>query len=124
MLATNQALNDERYRIIQCVEQNASGALYEVYDNVSETNALLREIPIKLKKVVTFTEQEKLKLAFAAEAKFLTEIKHESLPRVYDYFSAIDRHYLVMESFDGDNLSGLLEKNKKAFALSDVINWA
>ena len=124
MLATNQVLNDERYRIMKCVEQDAAGALYEINDNVLETNALLREIPVKLKKVVTFTQQEELKLAFAAQAKILTEIKHESLPRVYDYFSAIDRHYLVMESFDGDDLSKLLEKNKGASALSDVINWA
>jgi len=124
MLATNQVLNDERYCIIDCIEQNAAGALYNVFDNVLEKNVVLKEIPVKLKKVVTASQQEEIKLAFAREAKILTEIKHDSLLHIYDYFSGIDRHYLVMESFDGADLSALLEKNKAAFALSDVISWA
>ena len=124
MLATNQVLNNKRYCIIDCIEQNAAGALYNVFDNVLEKNVVLKEIPVKLKKVVTASQQEEIKLAFAREAKILTEIKHDSLLHIYDYFSGIDRHYLVMESFDGADLSALLEKNKAAFALSDVISWA
>ncbi len=124
MLAINQVLNDERYRIIDCIEQNATGALYNAFDNVLEKAAVLKEIPVKLKKVVTVSQQEEIKIAFAREAKILTGLTHESLLRVYDHFSGIDRHYLVMESFDGTNLSALFEKNKAAFALSDVMNWA
>ena len=124
MLPTNQVLNDGRYCIIDCIEQNAAGTLYNAFDNVLEKNVVLKEIPVKLKKVVTASQQEEIKLAFAREAKILTEIKHNSLLHINDYFSGIDRHYLVMESFDGADLSALLEKNKVAFALSDVINWA
>lgn len=124
MLAPDQILNNERYCIIDCIEQDAAGALYNVFDNTLKKNAVLKEIPVKLKKVVTVSQQEEIRLAFAHEAKSLTELKHESLLRVYDYFSTIDGHYLVTESFDGDNLSGALEKNNKPFALSDVINWA
>ncbi|MBA2736155.1 MAG: protein kinase [Pyrinomonadaceae bacterium] len=124
MLPTNQVLNDGRYCIIDCIEQNAAGALYNAFDNVLEKTVVLKEIPVKLKKVVTASQQEEIKLAFAREAKILTEIKHDSLLHIDDYFSGIDRHYLVMESFDGADLSALLEKNKVAFALSDVINWA
>lgn len=116
-------MKQERYRIINCIEQNAAGALYEVYDNVLSRKGVLKEIPVKLKKVVTAAQQEELKLAFANNAKILTEIKHESLLQVYDYFSGIDRNYLVMESAGGEALSKLLEKNEK-FSLSDILEWA
>ncbi|HEX8289317.1 MAG TPA: protein kinase [Pyrinomonadaceae bacterium] len=116
-------MKQERYRIINCIEKNAGGALYEVYDNVLSRNGVLKEIPVKLKKVVTASQQEELKLAFANNAKILTEIKHESLLQVYDYFSGIDRNYLVMESVGGDDLGKLLEKNEK-FSLSDILEWA
>ncbi|HEY0658880.1 MAG TPA: protein kinase, partial [Pyrinomonadaceae bacterium] len=124
MLASNQNLNNERYCIIDCIEQDAAGALYSAFDNTLKKNATLKEIPVRLKKVVTVSQQEEIRLTFAREAKSLMELKHESLLRVYDYFSTIDGHYLVMESFDGTDMSALLEKNNKPFALSDVINWA
>jgi serine/threonine protein kinase len=100
------------------------GAVYEAYDNVRETNVLFKEISVNLRKVTTPTQQETLKRRFADEAKILTGIKHESLLPVYDYFSEIDRHYLVMEMAEGNNLSELIESGKKPFALSDVTGWA
>ena len=124
MLALNQALKHERYRIIRCIEQDSAGARYEVYDNDLQTNALLKEIPIKLNKVATAARQEEIKLAFVGEAKILTEIKHEHLQNAYDYFTEIDRQYLVLESIDGKDFSELLEKKKSAFAVADVLKWA
>ena len=67
---------------------------------------------------------ETRKLAFADEAKVLTAIKHESLLHVRDYFSEIDRQYLVLEYSDGNDLSELLKKDGSSFPLSDVANWA
>ncbi len=124
MLAPDQTLNNERYCIIDCIEQDSAGALYNVFDNTLKKNAVLKEIPVRLKKVVTVSQQEEIRLAFAREAKSLTELEHESLLCVYDYFSTIDGHYLVTESFELADLSAALEKNNKPFALSDVINWA
>lgn len=124
MPAINELLQQGRYRIIQPLGQNGTGAVYEAYDNVRQTNVLFKEMSVNLRKVTTLTQQEALKRRFADEAKILTGIKHESLLPVYDYFSEIDRHYLVMEMPDGNNLSDLLEKDKKPFALSEVTNWA
>jgi serine/threonine protein kinase len=124
MPETNQVFKHERYRITSCIERNSSGALYEVFDNVFEKSAVLKEIPVKLKKVVTASQQEELKIAFANEAKILTGLRHESLLYVYDYFSGIDRNYLVMETVEGNLLEKLLEKNKSGFALPEVMSWA
>lgn len=124
MPAINELLQQGRYRIIHQSGQDGLGAVYEAYDNVLKTNVTLKEILVNLKKVTTLAQQETRQSAFASEAKILTAIKHESLMHVYDYFSVIDRHFLVMELVEGSNLSELLEKNKNPFPLANVTNWA
>ena len=124
MLAINEVLQQGRYRIISQFRQNGRGAVYEAFDNVLETNVLLKENLGNSKKVITVSQMETLNLAFADEVKVLTEIKHESLLYVCDYFSEIDRQYLVLEYADGNDLSELLKKSERAFALSHVANWA
>ncbi|MDQ3179940.1 MAG: protein kinase [Acidobacteriota bacterium] len=124
MLAINEVLQQGRYRIINQSRQDAIGAVYEAFDNLLETNVLLKENSANLRKVITVSQMETRKLAFAEEAKILTEIKHESLLHVRDYFSEIDRQYLVLEYADGNSLSELLKKDENSFALSDVANWA
>jgi serine/threonine protein kinase len=124
MLTVNQVLQQGRYQIIKPVGHNGIGAGYQAYDSVLGKNVLLKEISISLNKVTPLAQLETLKLTFAAEAKILMEIEHESLLRVYNYFSEIDRHYLVTEYIDGKDLSELLEKNQTSFALADVMSWA
>jgi len=124
MLTVNQILQQGRYQIINPLGQNGVGTGYQAYDNVLQTNVLLKEISISLNKVTPLAQLETLKLAFAREAKILMEIKHPSLLQVYNYFSEIDRHYLVTEYVDGNYLSEMLERNNTSFALADVIGWA
>lgn len=124
MLAINEVLQQGRYRIINQFRQNGRGSVYEAFDNVLETNVLLKENSGNSKKVITVSQMESRKLAFADEAKALKEIKHESLLHVRDYFSEIDRQYLVLEYADGNDLSELLKKDGSSFALSDVASWA
>lgn len=123
MPAIDEVLRQGRYRITQKLGQDAVGAGYEAFDNVLQTSVLLKEIFVDLKKTAGLTQTEMREIGFCS-AKILTEVKHESLAGVSDYFSEVDREYLVLEVADGDNLSELLEKNKKPFALSEVINWA
>jgi serine/threonine protein kinase len=124
MLATNEVLRQDRYRIIHHFGEDMTGAVYEAYDNVLGTNVMLKEIVVNLEKVVTAAQLETRNQAFASQAKVLTEINHESLLNIYDYFSEIDRQYLVMESIGGQTLHELMEKDKSPIALSVVTNWA
>ncbi|MGI8408364.1 MAG: serine/threonine protein kinase [Pyrinomonadaceae bacterium] len=124
MPATNELLQEGRYRIKQEFPLNGKGSVYDAYDTVRDTNVVVKEIPVKLNKVTTPSQQEILKIAFTEQAKILTEITHDSLLNVHDYFSEIDRQYVVMESVDGDDLRVLMERNKSAFPVSDVSAWA
>lgn len=124
MPATNELLQEGRYRISQGSTQNGGEKVFEAYDTIRNTNVVVREIPVKLNKVTTVSQRESLNLAFANQAKALTEIEHEALLPVHDYFSEIDRQYLVMEAVEGDNLGQLLYSRKKPFSVEEVNNWA
>ncbi|MEP7076989.1 MAG: protein kinase, partial [Acidobacteriota bacterium] len=124
MLSSNQVLNQGRYRVINHFGNSESGRLYEAYDTFSETRVVLRETVGHLGKVATAAQIENLKLTFAADAKRLTEAEHPSLLKVRDYFSEIDRQYLVMEDCEGTDLAELVGKSEKNLALSDILRWA
>ena len=124
MPATNELLQEGRYRLSQPSTLNGQEKVFEAYDTVRNTNVVVREIPVKLNKVATVSQRESLKLAFANQAKALTEIEHESLLHIHDYFSEIDRQYLVMEPVEGENLGQLLASGKKHFSVSEVTAWA
>ncbi len=118
MPAINEILQNGRYRITQQFGEDAS---YEAYDNVLEASVLVKEISVTSDKTATAAQAEKLKLDFADEAKVLTEIKHDSLLQVHDYFSEADCQYLVLETVDGKDLSEYIGKDKNS--LADVIKW-
>ncbi len=123
MLTINQELQQGRYRITKQFGQGKAVSFYEAFDKTLETNILLKKILINLDKTATPDQYEAHKNAFANEAKFLTEIRHEGFLRVFDYFSDIHSQYLVMELVDGKNVGELLKKNEKPFALADVSDW-
>lgn len=124
MLSIDQVLGKGRYRIISNFASDECGALYEAYDTVSNTTVVLRENISGSGKVLTAAQLDAFKNAFAGEAKALREVRHEAILSVNDYFSDIDRHYLVMEPVDGYDLTRFLDPNESAPALLDVLLWA
>ncbi len=124
MLTINQLLQQGRYRIVNPLGLNGIGLSYEAFDNILDKNVFLKEIPENLGKVTTPAQIEARKAIFTGKAKLLTGIKHESLLDVYDFFSEIDRHYLVTEFIDGNTLGDLVEKKKSPFPVANVLHWA
>src|ERR1044072_219034 len=123
MPSTNEILQG-RYRIVSPMGQNGTGPVYKAFDETLKTDVILREIPIKLNKVTTPAQIESMKSAFTGEAEVLGAITHEVFIRIRDYFSEIDRHYLVMEAVEGNDLSRSLEERGGAFSVSEVAGWA
>lgn len=124
MPAIAELLQEGRYRIDQADEPHGSNSVFLAYDTVSETNVVVKEIVVRLNKVTTLSQQEATKAAFQNKATTLTEIRHDSLLKVRDFFSEVGRQFLVLESVDGDDFHTLLEKNERPFALADVVSWA
>lgn len=124
MPAMNQLLQEGRYRINHQFASNGQAAVYDAYDTVRETNVLVKEVNVKLNRVMTTTQQEQLKLAFANQARVLTEIKHDALFHLHDFFSEVGRQYLVMESLEGEELSDMIANRDVRYSLDDMLVWA
>ena len=124
MLATDQILNKGRYRIINSVCQDDAGATYDAYDTVSDTRVVLRETVGKFGKVATPSQVTAFNEAFANGAEVLTGINHESLVTVQNYFSEIDRQYLVLDSDGGSDLTKFLNGNGSRPGLAQVLSWS
>jgi serine/threonine protein kinase len=124
MLTTNQNLQQGRYRIVNQLGHNGAGTSYEAFDNVLGVNVLLKEINDHSGKVMTAAQREARKLNFAEKAKVLTQMKHDSLLAIKDFFSEVENHYLVTELAGESTLGELLDKNGKPFPVDDVANWA
>jgi len=58
---------------------------------------------------------------FEREADLLATLDHPAIPRIFDYFSAQDRSYLVMELINGKTLE---ERLKDDLEISQIIQWA
>ncbi len=69
-------------------------------------------------------ELNQAKEAFQREAEMLSSLSHPVLPRVTDFFTLVNKHYLVMDFADGRPLDEILEKRTRPFPVSQVICWA
>ena len=124
MSAKNEILHD-RYRIIGQIGHGGMGTVYEAEDKKRFGKSIaLKEILISTDEEPDFKQQNLLKQAFEREAKILAGLEHEAFPQVIDYFVEAERQFLVMELIQGENLSKLLEKRRKPFPTTEVLDWA
>ena len=100
------------------------GAVYEAIDERFGTPVALKEILAELSNSSNEKQRDSVMKAFEREAKSLAQARHEAIPYVRDYFSELDRQFLVMELVEGDDLAELLEKRGAPFPVEDVVRWA
>lgn len=124
MLTSNQLLQKGRYRIINSLANDHNVGFYAAYDTVSNANVVLRESVGSGGQGATPAQIESVNAAFMGDAKTLSGVKHDALLSVRDYFSEVDRQYLVMESVDGQDLASFLNSDEKRPAVADVLKWA
>lgn len=61
---------------------------------------------------------------FEREASLLATLSHPGIPKIYDFFSANGRVYLVLEYIDGKDLETQLEVKGGPMMEEDVVNWS
>lgn len=116
-------LLQNRYRIVRLLGQGGMGAVYEAIDERFGEPIALKEILVGLAVPTDEGQRDLMVKAFEREAKSLAKAKHEAVPFVRDYFSELDRQFLVMELVEGDDLAATLVKRNKPFPLDDGMKW-
>jgi serine/threonine protein kinase len=110
-----------RYRIISVVQKGAYGIVYKAEDLKTSSIYAVKEM------ISNFTEssdREKTRLFFEREARLLSQITHESIPHLYNYFADNGIYYLVMDYVEGINLSQVVSRHKgKHLSEREVLEW-
>jgi serine/threonine protein kinase len=98
------------------------GAVYLVMDNrLGNKRCALKEMSGT--GIHDPAERRQAVHAFRQEAQMLSNLSHPGLPRVTDYFSQANKHFLVMDYVDGQSLLELLETRTTPFPVSRVLDW-
>ncbi len=113
-------LIQNRYKIDRLLAMGGFGAVYLATD-VKNNNR-----PVAIKDMICSDPQEfSIRLNFfRREAEILRSLDTlPVVPRVYDLVEQGQTAYLVLEFIKGQDLLKIMEKTKKAFPLSQVIEW-
>jgi serine/threonine protein kinase len=111
-----------RYVVLQKVAQGGQGAVYQVKDEhlVGKLWALKEMSDAH----IAVSERQQAVAGFLREAELLATLEHPNLPKVVDVFEELDKHYMVMEYIDGQNLSEILKRASQPLSLERVLEWA
>ncbi|HEY9405479.1 MAG TPA: serine/threonine-protein kinase [Pyrinomonadaceae bacterium] len=105
----------ERYQLDRLLGRGGMGEVF-----LAEDKLLSRYVAVK--KVVYSGNEYLLKTA-QAEAMVLARLRHESLPKILDYFNEDQAQYIVMEYIDGQDLGEMLQFNDGPFTPTRVWPW-
>lgn len=68
--------------------------------------------------------RQRAREAFEREANLLASLNHHAVPKVFDYFTESERHYLVHELVEGQDLARYLHQRSRPVPPDRVIDWA
>lgn len=122
MPATQQFLNNGRYHLSASNRTEDPFLISDAYDTTGDARVVVREV--RMPRAAAEVDFERLRLTFVNSGTVLKGIRHESLIHVNDHFSESGRHFLVLESVDGDPLSLTLDAGGIGFEVSQVMDWA
>ncbi len=119
-LVPDQILND-RYRILSLLGTGGMGAVYHAFDPVLNREVAIKQLQPDL---ITGKQSDQVRQQFLREAQSLAALHHPNLPRVTDFFSVENQHYLVMDYIAGQTLQEVLQTARNGLAERQVLLWA
>jgi serine/threonine protein kinase len=99
------------------------GAVYKAIDERLNKTVAIKEVIFELQTSADESQRNVIQKAFQREANSLVKAKHEAVPDITDFFSELERLFLVMEYIEGDDLGKMLEKRGKPFSFEEVLPW-
>ncbi|MGE0130311.1 MAG: protein kinase [Blastocatellales bacterium] len=95
------------YQITGELAQGGMGAVYR-----GRHQSLPREVVVKSILLSSFPPhaQDQLKARFVREAYVQSQLDHQNIVRVYEFFTTAENYYLVMEFVDGMSLRDLIRR--------------
>jgi serine/threonine-protein kinase len=112
-----------RYTVIRLLGQGGMGAVYQVADSRIGGKLLAMK---EMSDAALTDPQEKAAAiaAFGQEAQLLARLDHPNIPKISDFFTENQKHYIVMEFVPGETLENRLARQAAPCGEADVRNWA
>ncbi len=112
----------DRYEIQDIIGIGGMGTVYRARDKNFQA---IRLVAVKemISQINDPLVRKKIYLNYERESNILATLRHQSIPRIYDYFIHNDRAYLVMEMILGRDLDAILAETTTFFSESQVIAW-
>ncbi len=120
-LKPGQVLMD-RYEIQDIIGVGGMGTVYRARDKNFKA---IRLVAIKemISQISDPLVRKKIFLNYERESNILATLRHQSIPRIYDYFMRNNRAYLVMELVHGRDLDEILGEITGFLPEAQVISW-
>ncbi len=112
----------DRYEIQEVAGIGGMGTVYRARDKNFKA---VRLVAIKemISQITDPLVRKKIYLNYERESNILATMRHQSIPRIYDYFILNDRAYLVMEFIHGRDLDSILSEITSFFPEPQVLSW-
>ncbi|MFP4497185.1 MAG: protein kinase domain-containing protein [Vulcanimicrobiota bacterium] len=100
---------NRRYRVQEYVTSGGMAYIYKIEELQLGKTYALKEM---MNYFTNDDERQRAVDRFAREAEILSKLTHPSIPRIVDFFSENDRHYLIMDFIEGEDLDTVLLKQE------------
>jgi serine/threonine protein kinase len=112
-----------KYRITRLLGRGGYGAVYQAEQlHLGNAPCAVKELLPDPK--ATPAQQQAASEQFRLEAGLLANLNHPALPKVTDFFTEGNSHFLVMEYVEGETLEERLTRNGGPLPKAQVLAWA
>jgi Flp pilus assembly protein TadG len=112
-----------KYRITRLLGRGGYGAVYQAEQlHLGNAPCAVKELLPDPK--ATPAQQQAAAKQFRLEAGLLANLNHPALPKVTDFFTEGNSHFLVMEYVEGETLEERLTRNGGPLPKAQVLAWA
>ncbi len=111
----------QRYRILSLIGQGGFAQVYKAKDTAQRN----RLVAIKRISLRGLSAREMIEATdtYNREITYLSQLRHESLPRIYEHFTDADHWYIVMAYIQGETLEDRLKSVRGGhFSLQKVLD--
>lgn len=113
-----------RYVVERVIGIGGMGAVYAARDQRFRTTERICAVKEMFD---TFNDPETRERAmenFEREANILASLNHRAIPKVFDFFTEGDRHYLVTEYIKGMDLAKVMKQRARPVSIQKSVDWA